>query len=202
MSHQNMSCWPVVCAWRVCRLSQIIHRTAHGPTRRTTSRHAIYACGVGSNTPSPELLCRDATRVHIILTNLRERRCPVSRTLLLVTIPLNHHLGLFSFTSTKGRPIGVRAHHQHTSRSTRLAFTSVARCPPWSSCKRKTGCPSNIWLDCLLQSVCCLTASLALSSRWPGALTLACPSDYRLRKGSILPDGGARPARSFSPCPN
>ncbi|CAM9101043.1 unnamed protein product, partial [Ascophyllum nodosum] len=66
--------------------------------------------------------------------------------------------------------------------STRLAFTSVARCPSWSSYKRKTGCPSNIFLDCLLQSVCCLTASPALSSRWPGALTLACPSDYRLRK--------------------
>ena len=108
-------------------------------------------------------LRRDATRVHIILTN-RERRCPVSWT-LLVTIPLNHHLGLFSFTCTRGWPIGVRAHHYLTSRSTRLAFTSVARCPPWSSCKRKTGCPSNIWLDCLLQLVCCLPASPALMAR-------------------------------------
>ena len=168
----------------------------------TTSRHAIYACGVGSNALSPELLCKDATRVHIILTNLRQRRCPVSWTLLMVTIPLNHHFGLFSFTCTRGWPIGVRAHHHLTSRSTRLTFTSVGRCPPWSSCKRKTGCPSNIWLDCLLQSVCSLPASLALSSRWPGALTLACPSDYRLRKGPILPDGGAQPARSLSPCPN
>ena len=106
------------------------------------------------------------------------------------------------FSCTRGWPIGVRAHQHLTSRSTRLAFTSVVRCPPWSSCKRKTGCPSNIWLNCLLQSVCCLPASPALSSRWPGALTLACPSDYRLRKGPTLPDGGARPARSLSPCPN
>ena len=59
-------------------------------------------------------LRRDATRVHIILTN-RERRCPVSWT-LLVTIPLNHHLGLFSFTCTRGWPIGVGAHHHLTSR--------------------------------------------------------------------------------------
>ena len=59
-------------------------------------------------------LRRDATRVHIILTN-RERRCPVSWT-LLVTIPLNHHLGLFSFTCTRGWPIGVRAHYHLTSR--------------------------------------------------------------------------------------
>ena len=147
-------------------------------------------------------LRRDAARVHIILTYHRQRRCPVAWTLLVVTIPLNHHLGLFSFTCTRGRSMGVRAHHHLTSRSTRLAFKSVARCSPWSSCKRKTGCSSNIWLDCLLQSVCCLPASPALSSRWPGALTLACPSDYRLRKGPILPDGGDRPARSLSRCPN
>ena len=131
----------------------------------TTSRHATYACGVGVMRLLLSSLCRDAARVHIILAHHRQRRCPVAWTLLVVTIPLNHHLGLFSFTCTRGRPIGVRAHHHLTSRSTRLAFTSVARCPPWSSCKRKTGCPSNIWLDCLLQSVCCLPASPALSSR-------------------------------------
>ena len=90
-------------------------------------------------------LRRDAARVYIILTYHRQRRCPVAWSLLVVTIPLNHHLGLFSFTCTRGRPIGVRAHHHLTSRSTRLAFASVARCPPLSSCKRKTGCPSNIW---------------------------------------------------------
>ena len=99
MSHQNMSCWPVVCAWRVCRLSLIIRRTAHGPTRHHR---------VGNNAPSPELLRRDATRVNIILTNLRLRRCPVPWTLSVVTIPLNHHLGLFSFTCTRGWLIGVR----------------------------------------------------------------------------------------------
>ena len=96
---------------------------------------------------------------------------------------MNHHPGLCSFTCSRVRPFGVRGHDHLTSRSTRLAFTSVARCPPWFSCKRKTGCPSNIWLDCLLQSVCCLPASPALSSRWSGALTPACPSDNRLRKG-------------------
>ena len=168
----------------------------------TTSRHAIYAYGVGSNAPFPELLCRDATRVHIILTNLRQRRCPVSWTLLVAIIRFEPSPRPLQFYLFRVRPFGVRGHDHLTPRSTRLAFTSVARCPPWSSCKRKTGCPSNIWLDSLLQSVCCLPASPTLSSRWPGALTLACPSDYRLRKGPILPDGGARPARSLSPCPN
>ena len=104
-----MSCWPVVCAWRVCRLFLIVRRTAHGPTRHHLSACHLR-CGVRSNAPSPELLRRDATRVHIILTNLRQRRCPVSWSLLVVTIPLNHHLGLFSFTCTRGWPIGVRAH--------------------------------------------------------------------------------------------
>ena len=131
----------------------------------TTSRHVIYTCGVGSNAPSPELIRRGATRVHIILTNLRQMKCPVSWTLLVVTIPLNHHLGLFKFTCTRGRPIGVRAHHHLTYSSTRLAFTSVAWCSPWYSCKRKTGCPSNIWLECLSQSVCCLPASPALDGQ-------------------------------------
>ena len=37
ISHQNMSCWPVVYAWLVCRLSLIIRRTAHGPTRHHLS---------------------------------------------------------------------------------------------------------------------------------------------------------------------
>ena len=32
--------------------------------------------------------------------------------------------------------------------------------------------------------------------------THACPSDYVDRKGPSLPDGGALPAGSFSPCPN
>ena len=103
-------------------------------------------------------LRRDATRVHIILTN-REKRCPVAWT-LLVTIPLNHHLGLFSFTCTRGWPIGPYFTFYQAG-----LYTSVARCPPWSSCKRKTGCPSNIWLGCLLQSVCCLPASPALMAR-------------------------------------
>ena len=48
---------------------------------------AIYVCGVGSNAPSPEFLRRDATKVHIILTDLWQRRCPVSWTLLVVIIP-------------------------------------------------------------------------------------------------------------------
>ena len=36
---------------------------------------------------SPEFLRRDATKVHIILTDLRQRRCPISWTLLVVIIP-------------------------------------------------------------------------------------------------------------------
>ena len=48
---------------------------------------AIYVCGVGGNAPSPEFFRRDATKVHIILTDLRQRRCPVSWTLLVVIIP-------------------------------------------------------------------------------------------------------------------
>ena len=164
----------------------------------TTSRHVIYAYGVGSNAPSPELLRRDATKVHIILTD-RQGRCPVSWTLLVVILPYEHHPGLCSFTCSRVWPFGVRGHDHLTSRSTRLAFTWMARCPPWSSYKRKTGCPSNIWFDCLLQSVCCLPASPVLLS---GALTLACPLDYLFRKGPLLPDEDAWLTRSLSPCPN
>ena len=112
----------------------------------TTSRHATYACDVGVMRLLLSSLRRDATRVHFILIYHRQRRCPVAWTLLVVTIPLNHYLGLFSFTCTRGRPMGVRAHHHLTYPCTRRALTWTARWPSWSSSKRKTGCPSNIWL--------------------------------------------------------
>ena len=89
----------------------------------TTSRHATYACGVGVMRLLLSFLRRDAARVHIILTYHRQRRCPVAWTLLVVTIPLNYHLGLFSFTCTRGWPIGVRAHHHLTYPCTRRALT-------------------------------------------------------------------------------
>ena len=156
---------------------------------------AIYVCGVGSNAPSSELLRRDSTKVHIILTDLRQRRCPVSWTLSVVIIPFEPSPRPLQFYLYEGAALWREGPRHLTSRSTRLVFTWMARC----SCKRITGCPSHIWLDSLLESVYPFKACPALL---PGALTHACPSDYLLRKGRTLPDGGALPARRFSPCPN
>ena len=170
MSHQNISCWPVVCAWRVCRLSLIwIRRIAHGPTR-----HHLSACHLrkwgGSNTPSPSSLRRDATsRVHIILANLWQRRCSVSWTLLVVIIPLNHHPGLCSFTCTRGRPFGVGAtipllhvHQACVDVDSTVSYPVFVWEENWMSFQHLA--------RLFLESVCCLTACPALSSRWPGAL--------------------------------
>ena len=88
-----------------------------GVCAATPSRHATYAClGVVMRLLRSSLH-KGATRVHIILTNLRQRRCPVSWTLLVVIIPLNFHPGLCSFTSTRARPFGVRGHDHLTLRS-------------------------------------------------------------------------------------
>ena len=196
-----MSCWPVVCAWRVCHLSLIVRRTAHGPTRHH-SRHAIYVCGVGSNAPSPELLRRDATRVHIILADLRQKRCPVSWTLLVVIIPFEPSLRPLKFYLHKGAALwreGPRSRYFTFYQAclyvdSAVSFLVFVLAENWMSFQHLARLS--------LESVCALKACPALSSRWPGALTHACPSDYLLRKGPTLPDGGALPAGSFSPCPN
>ena len=164
----------------------------------TTSRHATYACGVGAMHRLRSFLRRDATRVHIILTNLRQKRYPVSWTLLVVIIPLNHHPGLCSFTCTRGRPFGVRGHDHLTSRSTRRVFTWRAWCPTWSSCKRKTEYPGRLSLE----SVCCLTACPTLSSTWPSAFNTCVSFGLSPREGANPPDRDALPARGFSSCPN
>ena len=93
----------------------------------TTSRHAIYACGVGVMRLLLSSSRRDAARVPIILINPRQRRCPVTWTLLVVIISLNHHLGLFSFTCTRGWPMDVRVHHHFTYPYTRRASTWMTR---------------------------------------------------------------------------
>ena len=102
------------------------------------------ACGVGVMHLLQSSLRRDATRVHIIFTNLQQRICPVYRTLLVVIILLNHNLGLYSFTRTRPQLFGVRGHGHLTYMCTRRVFSWIARCPTWSSYKGKTGCPSNI----------------------------------------------------------
>ena len=148
----------------------------------------IYVCGVGSNAPSPELLRRDATKVHIILTDLWQGRCPASWTLLVVIIPFEPSSRPLHFYLFKGAALwreGPRSPY-FTFFYQACLYVDGAVSFLVFPCKRKTGCPSNIWLDSLLESVYSLKACPALL---PGAPILACPSDYLLRKGPILPDG-------------
>ena len=114
------------------------------PDAATTSRLDTYACGEGVMRLLRSVSRRDATRVHIIFTNLWQRRCPVYLTLLVVTIPLNHHPDLRSFTCPRAWPFGVRGYGHLSYMCTRRVFTWIARCPSWSSPKGKTEDPSNI----------------------------------------------------------
>ena len=76
----------------------------------TTCQYATYVCGVAVMRLLRSSLRRDATRVHIMFTDLRQRRHQASWTLLVVIIPFNHHPGLCSVTCTRARPFGVRGH--------------------------------------------------------------------------------------------
>ena len=181
MSHQNMSCWPVVCAWRVCRLFLIIRRTAYDRLG-TTSRHGIYACEVGVMRLLRSSLSRDATRVHIIHTSLRQRRCLISWTILVVMIPLNHHPGLCSLTYTRGRSFGVRGHDHLTSRAPGVPLRGTHGVLPGLRVREKLDLlPTSCRLS--LESVCCLIACPALSSRWPGALDTYVPFGLHPQEG-------------------
>ena len=169
MPHQNISWWPVVCAWRVCRLSLIlIHRTAHGSTRHHLSTYHLRLLS-GSNAPSPELLAQgcDQSPHHPHQSSAKEM--PGILDSVGGDYSLEPSPRPLQFYLYKGMALWREGPLSPYFTCTRRALTWIARCFTWSSCKRKPGCPSDI-LPTLFR-VGRLSYSLPSTSLWMARCT-------------------------------